>query len=193
MERAVPSIFPALVEGERIRLREVNIDDFEATWRWASRPEFFRFLPIDQPTHDEERAGLGSVVVESHGVPRRHYELGIEVVDSCELIGMVRLGIDSERHRSAGIGYGISPDRWGRGYATEAAQLIVGFGFEALGPHRLWATHHPDNLASRKVMEKVAFREEGRRRDDRLVGGVWYDSVVCSILEDDWRLRRTRS
>jgi RimJ/RimL family protein N-acetyltransferase len=133
MERAVPSIFPAMVEGERVRLREVNSDDFEATWGWASRAEFFRFLPIDQPTRDEERAWLDSVVVEAHEVPRRQYELGIEVVDSCELIGMVRLGVDSERHRSASIGYGISPDRWGHGYATEAAELIVGFGFEPSG------------------------------------------------------------
>jgi ribosomal-protein-alanine N-acetyltransferase len=193
MERAVPSIFPALVEGERIRLREVTIDDFGATWRWASRPEFFRFLPMDQPTRDEERRWLSSIVDESHEVPRRQYELGIEVIDGSELIGMVRLGIDSERHRSASIGYGIGPDRWGHGYATEAAQLVVGFGFEVLGLHRIWATHHPDNFASRKVLEKVGLREEGRRRDDRLVGGVWYDSVVCSILEDDWRPGGTRS
>jgi ribosomal-protein-alanine N-acetyltransferase len=193
MVREVPTIFPVLVEGERLRLREVNIDDLEATWEWASRVEFFRFLPIDQPTREEERAWLDSIVTESHERARHQYELGVEVLDGSELIGMVRLGIDSERHRSANIGYGISPNRWGNGYATEAAQLIVGFGFEALGLHRIWATHHPDNLASRKVLEKVGLREEGRRRDERFVGGLWYDSVVCSILEDEWRLRRGSS
>jgi len=51
----VPTIFPVLVEGERLRLREVDIDDFEATWEWASRAEYFRFLPIDQPDRDAER------------------------------------------------------------------------------------------------------------------------------------------
>jgi RimJ/RimL family protein N-acetyltransferase len=193
MVREVPTIFPVLVEGRRIRLREVNIDDFEATWEWASRAELFRFLPIDQPTREEERAWLDSIVPEFHERPRRRYELGIEIVDGSELVGMVRLGIDSERHRSVSMSYGISPNYWGHGYATEATQLIVGFGFEALGLHRVWATHHPDNLASRKVMEKVGLREEGRRRDDRFVGGVWYDSVVCSILEDEWRPRRGSS
>jgi len=193
MVREVPTIFPVLVEGERIRLREVNMDDFEAAWGWASRAEFFRFLPIDQPTRDEERAWLDSIVAEALEMPRRHYELGIEIVDGSELIGMVRLGIDSERHWSASIGYGVSPNRWGHGYATEAVRLIVGFGFETIGLHRVWATHHPDNLASRKVLEKVGLREEGLRRDDRFVGGVWYDSVVCSILEDEWRLRRASS
>jgi RimJ/RimL family protein N-acetyltransferase len=190
MVREVPTIFPVLVEGERIRLREVNIDDFEATWQWASRAEFFRFLPIDQPTRDEERAWLDSIVAQAHEIPRRQYHLGIKIVDGSKLIGMVRLAIDSQRHRSASIAYGISPEHWGHGYATEAAQLIVGFAFDALGLHRVWASHHPDNIASRKVLEKVGLREEGRQRDDRFVGGVWYDSVVCSILEDEWRLKR---
>ncbi len=95
MERAVPSVFPALVERERIRLHEVTIDDIEATWVWASRPEFFRFLPIDEPTRAEERQWPSSVVDESHEVPRPQHGLGIEVVDSSELIGMVRLEIDS--------------------------------------------------------------------------------------------------
>jgi RimJ/RimL family protein N-acetyltransferase len=125
--------------------------------------------------------------------PDEFLRLGIEIVDGSELIGMVGLGIDSERHGSAGIGYGISPNRWGHGYATEAAQLIVGFAFDALGLHRVWASHHPDNIASRKVLEKVGLREEGRRRDDGFVGGVWYDSVMCSILEDEWRLKRGSS
>ena len=67
------------------------------------------------------------------------------------------------------------------------------FGFEALGRHGVWATHHPDNLVSPKVLEKVGLGAKGPRRDDRYVGGAWYDSVVGSILEDEWRLRTTRS
>ncbi len=106
----VPTIFPVLVEGERLRLREVDIDDFEATWEWASRAEYFRFLPIDQPDRDAERAWLASVVAEAHETARRSYQLGVELVEGSRLIGMVRLEIESERHRSAGIGYGISPE-----------------------------------------------------------------------------------
>jgi ribosomal-protein-alanine N-acetyltransferase len=182
---SIPSIYPASIVGERVRLREVDEDDFEATWtRWGSRTEFFRFLPIEQPTTlDEEHAWLASVINEARAVPRRQYQLGIDAAGG--LVGMVRLGIDSERHRSADLGYGVGPDEWGQGYATEAARLIVRFGFETLGLHRIWATHHPENLASRRVLDKLGFVEEGRRRDDRFVDGAWYDSVVCSMLESD--------
>jgi ribosomal-protein-alanine N-acetyltransferase len=187
----IPSIYPANIVGQRVRLREVDEGDFEAAWtRWGSRTEFFRFLPIEQPkTLDEERGWLGSIISEARAVPRRQYSLGIDA--AVGLVGMVRMGIDSERHRSADIGYGVGPDEWGRGYATEAARLIIRFGFETLGLHRIWATHHPENVASRRVLDKVGFVEEGRRRDDRFVEGVWHDSVVCSILESDASRDRT--
>jgi ribosomal-protein-alanine N-acetyltransferase len=69
--------------------------------------------------------------------PRRQYQLGIELTETGALVGMTRIGVDSERHRSANIGYGVAPAFWGRGIASEAVALIVGFGFERLGMHRI--------------------------------------------------------
>ena len=126
-------------------------------------------------------------MAEATGTSRRQYQLGIELARTGSVVGMTRIGVDSERHRSANIGYSVAPAFWGRGIASEAAALIVGFGFERLGMHRIWATHHPENAASRRVLDKLGFREEGRRREDRMTGGRWFDSVVCSLLEDEWR------
>ena len=128
---------------------------------------------------------LELVIAEAVGTPRRQYRLGIELAETGLLVGMMRIGVGSERHRSANIGYGVAPPFWGRGIASEAAALIVGFGFERLGMHRIWATHHPENVASRRVLDKLGFREEGRRRDARMIAGQWSDSVVCSLLEDE--------
>ena len=77
---------------------------------------------------------------------------------------MTRIGVDSERHRSANIGYGVAPPFWGRGIASEAAALIVGFAFEPLGMLRMWATHHPENVASRRVRSTGS--ASVRRADD---------------------------
>lgn len=186
----VPTTFPITIDGERIRLREVNLADLDASWSWASHEEFFRFLPFEQPDREEQLSWLQSVVDESRAVPRRQFQLGIEIVETGVLIGMARLGIESDQHRNASLGYGIHPDYWGQGFATEATRLLLDFGFTILGMHRIWATHHPDNDASRRVLDKAGLREEGRLRDDRLVDGVWYDSVVCSILDTEWRAGR---
>jgi RimJ/RimL family protein N-acetyltransferase len=42
-------------------------------------------------------------------------------------------------------------------------------------------------VASRRVLDRLGFQAEGRRRDDRMIGGQWSDSVVCPLLEDEWR------
>jgi [ribosomal protein S5]-alanine N-acetyltransferase len=160
--------------------------DLDDAWGWSSDERFFRYLPIEQPPNREaERLWLESIIAEAIGTPRRQYQLGIELAETGSLVGMTRIGVDSERHRSANIGYGVAPAFSGRGIASEAGAPIA--GFERLGMHRIWATHHPENVVSRRVLDKLGFRVEGRRRDDRMIGGQWFDSVVCSLLEDEWR------
>jgi len=56
------------------------------------------------------------------------------------------------------IGYSFRPDRWGRGYATEAVERLLRHGFEELGLRQVWATCYEDNAASRRVLEKCGFR-----------------------------------
>jgi RimJ/RimL family protein N-acetyltransferase len=55
----------------------------------------------------------------------------------------------------------IAPERWGQGLATELARAALGVGFERLGLLAVVAMTLPDNLASRRVMEKTGFRYEG--------------------------------
>ncbi len=86
---------------------------------------------------EAERLWLESVIAEAIGTPRLQYQLGVELAGTGALVGMARIGIDSERHPSANIGYGVAPAFWGRGIASEAAALIVGYGFERLGMHRI--------------------------------------------------------
>jgi ribosomal-protein-alanine N-acetyltransferase len=160
--------------------------DIDAAWSFASDPECFRFLPIDPPaTREEELAFLQGVMAEAAVSPRLQWQLAITRPPDDELLGMVRIGIDSEVPRSASIGYGIRRAFWGQGLATEAAQQIVEFGFRSLGLHRIWATYDPDNVASLHVLDRIGMRKEGVLRHHRTKAGLWRDSVVCSILADE--------
>jgi [ribosomal protein S5]-alanine N-acetyltransferase len=184
----LPTTYSVVLDGGRVRQREVGPADLDDAWAWSSDERFFRYLPVKRhATREAERVWLESVIAEATLSPRRQYELGIELAETASLVGMARIGVDSERHRSANIGYGVAPAFWSRGIALEAAALIIGFGFDRLGMHRIWATHHPDNVVSRRVLDKLGFRAKGRRREDRMSSGRWHDSVVCSLLEDEWR------
>jgi len=70
---------------------------------------------------------------------------------------------------------------------TEAAQIIVGFGFEELSLHRIYATCDPANVRSAKVMEKLGMRWEGHFREHQFVKGTWRDSLLYAVLEHEWR------
>jgi RimJ/RimL family protein N-acetyltransferase len=56
------------------------------------------------------------------------------------------------------LGFHLRPKYWGRGLAVEAATAAINFAFEAIGAKGLSAGHHPGNLNSKKVIEKLGFR-----------------------------------
>ena len=55
------------------------------------------------------------------------------------------------------LGYYLKPAFWGTGLAVEAARSVVAYAFEVLGTRALFALHHPENLGSGRVLEKVGF------------------------------------
>lgn len=59
------------------------------------------------------------------------------------------------------IGYELAPEHWRKGIMTEVVETIVHYGFEELGLHRIEAFVVPNHTASRKLLEKTGFTEEG--------------------------------
>jgi ribosomal-protein-alanine N-acetyltransferase len=56
------------------------------------------------------------------------------------------------------LGFHLRPKFWGKGLAIEAAQAVIPYGFDVIGAKGLSAGHHPGNLNSKKVLEKLGFR-----------------------------------
>jgi ribosomal-protein-alanine N-acetyltransferase len=185
-----PDLCPVTLIGDRVILREVQPEqDSAAAFVLGSDPEFFRYLPHEPvTTQEEELTFLSSLHDTARMRPRREYHLGVLSKEADEFVGMARLTISTPSHRGGDIGYGIRPDQWGRGFATEAARLIVGFGFDQLGLHRISAVHHPENRASGRVLQKVGMQREGLLRENMLAHGAWRDSIAYAILDREWNI-----
>jgi [ribosomal protein S5]-alanine N-acetyltransferase len=189
---AVPSIHPVVLQGERVSLREVGPDDATAAFAWAGDPRFFRYMaPEPVGSIAEEAEFLRDLQQQARARPRVQYHLGVVERSGEELIGMVRLGIAAPKFRGADVGYGLRADRWGQGITAEAVGLVLAFGFEQLGLHRIAAVCDPNNIGSRRVMEKVGMQPEGRLREDMRSQGRWRDSLAYAILEHEWRAGRS--
>ncbi len=105
--------------------------------------------------------------------------------DRC--LGLVSYHDGHIRGKRVAIGYIIDPARHRQGIATEAVSAMLDFCFGELGLHRVQAFIIPDNTASRALVEKLGFRNEGLLRDNLCVGDVWYSEMLYALLETDRR------
>jgi RimJ/RimL family protein N-acetyltransferase len=90
-------------------------------------------------------------------------------------------------HRRAELGYWIAKPFWGRGLVTEAAGEVLRWAFEDLQLNRVFAAVFPENIASKRVLEKLGFCYEGTLRQHHLKWGVFKDDLRYAILASEWR------
>ncbi|WP_120005992.1 GNAT family N-acetyltransferase [Nesterenkonia muleiensis] len=101
------------------------------------------------------------------------------------VIGRLTLsGITHGAFQSAAMGYWLSQDCRGRGFATEAVAEAVRFAFDDLGLHRVQAETLPHNAASQRVLEKNGFREYGFAPKYLKIAGQWQDHILYQLLAE---------
>ena len=83
------------------------------------------------------------------------------------------------------LGFALNEQYWNRGICSEAIEEVVRYGFNTLKIHRIEAETRPENIGSRKVLEKNGFKEEGTLRDFVFWKGVHQTIVMHSILSGD--------
>jgi ribosomal-protein-alanine N-acetyltransferase len=102
---------------------------------------------------------------------------------------------------SANIGYWVDETVAGRGIIPTAVAMATDYCFGVMGLHRIEVCIRPENLPSRRVVEKLGFREEGLRPRYLHIDGDWRDHTVYALTAEEmrdgmlrrWRASRARS
>jgi ribosomal-protein-alanine N-acetyltransferase len=115
------------------------------------------------------------------------YELAIQIKSTKEVVGVISLMKVDRRHKNAEIGYWVAKKFWNRGIATEAASKVMEFGFQVLNLERIYAKCFHNNEVSRKVMEKVGMKLEGKFRHEVFKENKFIDTLYYGILKEDWK------
>ena len=136
--------------------------------------------PYVQAMADDWIAGQAAEFERGAGVT-----FAITLRENGELVGAIGLGLEPEL-RSGVLGYWIGVPYWNRGYATEAARAVIGYGFGALDLERISATYFTRNPASGRVMEKTGMRHEGVLRRSARKWDILEDVAHRSILREEW-------
>jgi len=114
--------------------------------------------------------------------------LAITLKSDGRQIGGIGLRVDPQHHH-AELGYWLGVAFWGKGYATEAAQEMLRYGFEDLGLHRIFASHFKHNPASGKILRKLGMRYEGCQREHLHKWDQFVDLELYGLLRQEWERR----
>ncbi|MCX7005327.1 MAG: GNAT family N-acetyltransferase [bacterium] len=139
----------------RVKIREYVLADLDAYADWQSDPEVARHITWLPKTRAQSRACLADAIAQQTTVPRIRHFFAVVLADTDETIGNVGLTITGPG--TGDCGWFLRRHYWGCGYATDAAQLLIEYAFQALGLERLTASCAVGNSASERVMLKCGF------------------------------------
>jgi len=177
-------MYPLRLTGDGTCLREFRRDDVDDVLAIVGDDRVTAWLSFDSRDRIQALEMVGTVIRRARDVPRQEYYLAVTRKDDDRLIGFVRLALDGVQ--AAKLGYAISADHWGHGYATDAVRAMLVFGFDTLGLHRVSAAIGPENQSSIAVVKRLGLTYEGRIRHHVRTNGDWRDSLLYSILDEDW-------
>ncbi|MET7889141.1 GNAT family N-acetyltransferase [Streptomyces avermitilis] len=180
-------MYPVQRSSQRLRLREVTTDDVGAVFAIYGDPEATEHLSFEPRTSEQVGQIVARSIASATAEPRSEYALAIVERDTNAVIGYGRLAMDPHQQRAATFGFALRPHAWGVGYGLETVRLLLGLGFEDLGLHRTWGARSPLNEASAKTMTAAGMVQEGLIRAHIQKAGRWRDSVVHSMLDDEWK------
>jgi [ribosomal protein S5]-alanine N-acetyltransferase len=176
-----------LIRTERLVLRDFVASDRDAVHAYQRDPRYLRFYPWRDRTENDATEFVGRFLEWQLDSPRYRLQLCVCLADRGEVIGNVGLRQPETDAGVAELGFELAPDRWGMGYATEAAGRLVRFGFEEWKLHRISAHCIAANNASARVLEKLGMRQEGRLRESEFFKGRWWDVLLFGLLQSEYR------
>ncbi|SCN32558.1 Ribosomal-protein-alanine acetyltransferase [Bacillus cereus] len=177
--------FPKL-ETERLQLRELTLLDAETMFHYFSKESVIRYFGMDS-FENIEQAKTTIQTFKTRYEEGTVFRWGIEKKGTGQLIGTCGFHLINKHHKRAEIGYELDDTYWGQGYATEALQAMLGYGFETLQLIRIAAVVYVENKASQKLLSKAGFQEEGLLRKHMIQNGVAHDTILYSLLKEEWK------
>jgi GrpB-like predicted nucleotidyltransferase (UPF0157 family)/RimJ/RimL family protein N-acetyltransferase len=151
------------METKRLTLKAPSLDDLDNLTLLRTTPEVMRYVgdgKIQTKEKIKELLKINIAYYQKHGIGL----LCVFEKKDGEFVGLAGLLHDDfdDSKQDIELGYGLLPQFWNKGYATELVKALVVYGFSTLTLDKLIAVTHPDNVASQKVLKKSGFIDVGQ-------------------------------
>lgn len=168
-----------MLEGSRVTLAPLRPEDSVPMFEWINDRELVLLSSSFEPVAEEDHRRWFERIQSDPGVEI----FAIRLREDDSLVGSCQLrGIDRERGRCE-LQIRIGDRRaWGRGYGTEAVELLVRHGFEDLALRRIELEVFATNKQAIGAYEKAGFRREGVQRGGAVIEGEPVDVVGMATV-----------
>ncbi len=169
--QALPAI---IATGSRIALGPMRRELLSLYQRWGNDFRVTRTMRLAAPSTAEQLAADYEAAV------RDDRSVSFTIYDRAnwQPIGNTAwIDLDWHARTAEFVIYIGEADYRGRGFGTEAARLMLDYAFTTLGLHNVMLRVYGFNLAGRRAYERAGFREFGRRRQAKVLGGTFWDVI----------------
>jgi ribosomal-protein-alanine N-acetyltransferase len=180
-----------MIETSRLCMRSFREADWQAVHAYSTDPEVVQYIPGEFPSEEESREMIRSWMNGQNDDPP-HYDFAVTVRPDDFVIGWCCIQISSSNSQLGELMYVFNRHFWKNGYAFEATQAIVDYGFSRLKLHRISATCRPENIASWHILEKLGMQREGLLRENTWIRDSWHNSYLYAIIDHKWKARENK-
>ena len=176
-----------MIEGERVRLRKIERTDLPTLHRWMNDRDVMAWARFS-PDHMTSLAALEKEYEkELTGESHERATYIVEEKASGKAIGWCTERTWDSKHVSTNVGIGLGEkDRWGKGYGTEAVNLLLEIVFDQQGWHRAELYTLVENERAIRSAEKCGFRRVGLARESAYYDGGYHDVLEMEQLKSEW-------
>ena len=177
-----------LFTGKLVRLAAIVSEEFGKDYaNWGRDSEFRRLLDSDPPHIWSAKSQKEWIEKQVKNEDNDTFWFAIRSQEDDRLLGAVDLGLTSWGSRDAFVGISIGDrDFWGKGYGTEAMQLLLCYAFTELNLNRVTLNVFEYNQRAVRSYEKAGFQLEGRQRQAMIREGRRWDVLYMGILREEW-------
>ncbi|MDR0227581.1 MAG: GNAT family N-acetyltransferase [Flavobacteriaceae bacterium] len=172
------------VETQRFKLRILEAEAYQEFLSFATKQEILYYIgiPENEVECEQIKAKYGFRTY------NKSYLMFLIIDKETEkILGYCGYHTWYLEHDRAEIGYGLFSDEWkGKGVMTEVLNTVLHYGFTEMNLRRIEAFISPDNIASLSTVKKFGFIREGQLRSHYVKGGNMEDSVVYSLLVNEY-------
>jgi RimJ/RimL family protein N-acetyltransferase len=173
------------IKTDRLLIRTLEMKDKEAFFEYRSMPEIYQYQSWRPKIISEVEELINENIAVSLNIPNTWLQVAV-CLNEEQMIGDIGIHFMEDGYQVE-IGYTLSPEYQGKGYALEAVTAVINYAFTDLKKHRITASVDPDNLKSIKLLERIGFRKEGHFIKSFLMNDQWYDDYIYALLEDEWK------